>query len=98
MLYLGARLSAFEVVFATSPKIDTKRCVALATWLWLGIKGSPTLLFYKSRLLFVLKESASTSWSRKTKDMLGYDLIYQSAHKAEHKLEPLIGYSIWIAI
>jgi hypothetical protein len=54
--------------------------------------------FYKSWSLFVPKESASTSRSRKTKDTLGYDLISQSAHKAERKSEPTIGYSIWIAV
>jgi hypothetical protein len=50
--------------------------------------------FYESRLSFVPKESASTSWSWKTKDTLGYDLICRSAHKAERELEPTIGYSV----
>jgi hypothetical protein len=54
--------------------------------------------FYESWLLFVPKESASTSRSRKTKDTLGYNLICQSVHKAERELEPKIGYSIWIAV
>jgi hypothetical protein len=54
--------------------------------------------FYKSQLLFVPKESASTSRSRKTKDTLGYNLICRSAHEAEREFEPTIGYGVWIAV